>query len=91
MGTAVIAGNPIPNRNSLAIGAMSGGRDAQLSGSSAINVPVGFVEPPGGSTVNASFVEPPMFSSTAVVDGDTASASMVPAEVAPPGLTSHIW
>lgn len=63
----------------------------QLSGSSAISAPVGFVDPEPGSTVNASLVEPPRFDSTAVVDGATAAASMVPADVAPASLTSHIW
>ena len=49
------------------------------------------VDPAPGSTVKASLLESPRFSSTAVVDGAIALASIVPAEAAPDGLTSHIW
>jgi hypothetical protein len=70
---------------------MRHGVDAQLSGSSAMTAPVGCVDPLPGSTVNLNFVEAPRFSRTAVVDGATAVASIVPADVAPSGLTSHIW
>ena len=62
----------------------------QAIGSSAMNGPDGVVEPWSGSTVNARLLESPKFGRTAVVDGDTAAASMVPAEVAPASLTNHI-
>ena len=73
------------------VAATTGPRGTQLSGSSAISAPVGFVDPVPGSTVKASFVELPKFDRTAVVDGATAAASIVPADVAPESLTSHIW
>ena len=66
------------------------GRWSHVSCNSAITWPVGLVEPLPGSTVNANFVDWPRFYSTAVVDGATASASIVPADDAPEGLTSHI-
>ena len=52
---------------------------------------VGFDEPLPGSTVKASAVECRRSGSTAVVDGATARASMVPADAGPRSLINHIW
>ena len=49
---------------------------------------VGWAEPPGGSTVNASACESPRSDSTAVVDGATFLASIVPAECGPSGRSA---
>ena len=57
----------------------------QISDSLANGWLVGLAEPPGGSTVNASACESPRSDSTAVVDGATSSASIVPAECGPSG------
>ena len=43
-----------------------------------------------GSTVNASVLEFPRLVSMAVVDGATAAVFIVPAEVGPLSLISHI-
>ena len=52
--------------------------------------PVGWVEPEPDSTVNLSLLELPRLVNTAVVEGATAMASIVPADVAPLSLTNHI-
>ena len=52
--------------------------------------PVGWGEPLPGSTVNASVLEFPRLVSMAVVDGATAAVFIVPAEVGPLSLISHI-
>src|SRR4051812_7064466 len=62
-----------------------------VNGSSANGALVGCEEPPGGSMVNANAFESPRSDSTAVVDGATAAASIVPADLGPPGRISHIW
>ena len=59
-------------------------------GSSAITGPVGRVEPRGGSTENASAFDFPISWITAVVDGVTDLASIVPANFAPLSPISHI-
>ena len=65
--------------------------DDQVSGSSANAGLVGATDPPGGSTVKASVLDVPRSGSTAVVDGATDLASMVPADCGPLSPTNHIW
>ena len=65
--------------------------DRQTRGSSANAGLVGIADPPPGSTVNARVCESPRSGSTAVVDGATALASIVPADCGPLSPTSHIW
>ncbi len=52
---------------------------------------VGCAEPLPGSTVNANALESPRSGNTAVVDGATVLASIVPAECGPLSSISHIW
>ena len=65
--------------------------DSQISGSSANTGLVGFAEPLPGSTVNARVWESPRSGSTAVVDGATVLASIVPADCGPVSSINHIW
>jgi len=57
---------------------------------SAITGQFGRVEPGDGSTKNASALDFPISRMTAVVDGATALASIVPANFAPLSPISHI-
>jgi gamma-glutamyl:cysteine ligase YbdK (ATP-grasp superfamily) len=65
--------------------------ERQVSGSSAKMGLVGITDPPPGSTVKARVLELPRSGSTAVVDGATDFASMVPADCGPLSPTNHIW